>query len=166
MKFSPFLLLVLILSGCAAKGEFPSLAHRPIEAKATDLLADPAVKPQPALPSDPALAARIAAARQAAFDSAPAFDAALATAQTAASRAGEAQSESWIAAQMAVSAAEHTRDPVKTALADLDSVVRTLMTERPTSPDLATVQQAIADVKMLDSRQNAALQAVIGSLSR
>ena len=166
MKFTPALSLLMILSGCAAKGDFPSLALRPIEAKATGLLADPATKPQAAAPSDPALVARIGAARQAAMGSMPAFDGALATAQKAVTNAGAAQSESWIAAQMALSAAERTRDPVKNALADLDSILRTLMTERPSSPDLVLAQQAIRDAESVDAQQATELQALMTLLNR
>ena len=101
-----------------------------------------------------------------AMGSMPAFDGALATAQKAVTNAGAAQSESWIAAQMALSAAERTRDPVKNALADLDSILRTLMTERPSSPDLVLAQQAIRDAESVDAQQATELQALMTLLNR
>ncbi|MEY3984713.1 MAG: hypothetical protein RLZ59_158 [Pseudomonadota bacterium] len=166
MKFLLPLTLFMIVSACAPKGEFPSLAHRPIEAKAADLLAEPQRPAEQAPASDPARLTAIATVRQAALDAQPRFEAALAQAQKLAATAGPAQSESWIAAEIELSAAERAREPVKTALADLDTTLRQLMLDSPTSPDLAAVQQAIRDVEALDARQDAAIQSVASRLTR
>ncbi|NCA02137.1 MAG: hypothetical protein EBS87_08115, partial [Sphingomonadaceae bacterium] len=116
--------------------------------------------------SDPARLTAIATVRQAALDAQPRFEAALAQAQKLAATAGPAQSESWIAAEIELSAAERAREPVKTALADLDATLRQVMLESPTSPDLAGVQQAIRDVEALDARQEVAIQSVASRLTR
>lgn len=166
MKFLLPLTLFVIVSACAPKGEYPSLAHRPIEAKAADLLGAPQRPAEQAPPSDPARLTAIATARQAALDAQPRFEAALAQAQKLAATAGPAQSESWIAAEIELSAAERAREPVKTALADLDATLRQVMLESPTSPDLAAVQQAIRDVEALDARQEVAIQSVASRLTR
>lgn len=166
MKFLLPLTLFVIVSACAPKGEFPSLAHRPIEAKAADLLAGPQRPAEQTPASDPARVAAIAAVRQAALDAVPRFEAALARAQKLAAAAGPAQSESWIAAEIELSATERTREPVKAALADLDTTLRLLMLDSPTSPDLGAVQQAIRDIEAIDARQEAAIQSVAGLLTR
>ena len=73
---------------------------------------------------------------------------------------------SWIAAEIELSATERTREPVKAALADLDTTLRLLMLDSPTSPDLGAVQQAIRDIEAIDARQEAEIQSVAGLLTR
>ena len=166
MKFIAALPLFALLPACAPQGDFPSLAVRPIEAKAAGLLADPATKPDKIIPSDAALRARIAAVRQGALASTADFESARTKAEKSAATAGSAQSESWIAAEMDISNVERARGPVKTALAELDSILRTLMTGPATSPDLPIVQQAIRDVESLDAAQNAATQKLRAAVER
>lgn len=154
-----------LLSACADKGAFPSLNPRPIEAKAATLLDEKAPALIPILPSDPAMAARITAIRQSAAVSLQQFEAARIAAEKAVSSAGERESESWIAGQMSISALESARAPVKTALSDLEALLRGLLTA-PRSEDLDQVRHALENVEEMDARQNAAVQALIGQINR
>src|SRR3982751_3896982 len=114
-------LLCLCLSACTTppSGREPSLAPRAAEA------IDPRV-PIPseiiAGPADPALAARIAALLAEARNGDAQFQAAVPNAEQQAASAGPAQSESWIAAQQALSALIATRAPVTKAIGDLDGL--------------------------------------------
>jgi hypothetical protein len=169
MILTPFRLAPLVLfvfaSGCTAPGTFPSLNPRPIEAKAADLLNEPAPKPIVLAPSDPVVARQIDAAMKMAQDSIAPFDAAAARAEKAVSAAGAAESESWVAAQMAVSDAEQARAGAKSALADLDSLLQRQISTGP-SADLAPLQQAIRDVVALDARQTDRMATLLGGLNR
>lgn len=164
LRLAPAALFVLV-SACAGSADFPSLNPRPIEAKAADLLNEPTPPPVVPAPSDPAMAQQINAARQLAQASAAPFEVAAARADQAVAGAGPAESESWIAAQMAVSAAEQARAGVKTALADLDSLLRRLIAAGP-SEDLSQVEQAIRDVEALDAQQSERMVALLGGLNR
>jgi hypothetical protein len=110
--------LTTLASGCARRDGFPSLAPRAAELAANA----PAVLPAPPvlLPSDADRRKRLADAVQLAENSQGAFDAALAKARSAVSSAGNKGSDSWIAAQLAVSRLEATRGETGTALALID----------------------------------------------
>lgn len=164
LRLAPLPLLAL-LAGCAAPGTFPSLNPRPIEARAADLLAPkdlPAAAPRP---SDPAVARQIESAVAAARGSMDAFEASASRATSAVAAAGAAESESWIAAQMAVSEAEHQRGSVKTALAELEPLLQAQVAAGP-GDDLDRARQAIRDVEALDAQQSARMAALLGGLSR
>lgn len=165
MKPALPLTALILLSACAAPGEFPSLNPRPIEAQAAGLLSEPAPKAALLGPSDPALVARIEAAQRAAIDSDAAFLPALERARLLVGAAGAAESESWIAAQMAISVAESHRAPVQTALRDLDAALSALRLVAPTE-DIARVEHAIRETEALDARQSAQVQALVAALSR
>lgn len=170
MKPAIFLALALpfsalSLSACAGKGSYPSLNPRPIEAQAANLLTEPEAKPPVLVPSDAAIAARIDAAVRTAQASEGEFASALAAARSAVAAAGPMGSESWIAGQMAVSALDKTRGPVKNALADLDAVLRQVLTGAP-SEDQARVETAIRSVEEIDGRQASAHDALLAAISR
>ena len=165
MKFIPALAVLCLLPACSGKGAYPSLNPRPIEAQADALLAEPSRIPPAPTPSDPALAQQIAAAVLHATQSAAAFDAAIAKAQKLVDQAGISGSESWIAAQMEVSAAERARAPVKMALSDLDTLRRTLLSA-PASEDLAATGAALHQVEAEDARQARAIAALQAALNR
>ncbi|MFM7027182.1 MAG: hypothetical protein ACKOXK_00700 [Chakrabartia sp.] len=164
LRFAPASLLAL-LAGCAAPGTFPSLNPRPIEAKAADLLAPKDVPAAAPRPSDPAVARQIDSAVTAARATMDAFEASASRATSAVAAAGPAESESWIAAQMAVSEAEHQRGPVKAALAELDSLLQPQIAAGP-GDDLDHARQAIRDVEALDAQQSARIAALLAGLSR
>lgn len=157
--------LILSLTGCAEAGIYPSLNPRPIEAKAEGLLAEPAAPEVTLAPATAETRSKIDAALRLAQGGVAAFDAALPRARSAAQAAGASGSESWINAQMAVSALEQHRGPVKSALADLEEVLRTTLSGPP-GEDLARVQEAIRTVEAIDARQGAAMDALLRSISR
>jgi hypothetical protein len=140
MIFRPLLSsLALLLTGCAAgvadNSAYPSLARRPVETRDYET---PAVAPAPAAPaaSDADLSryAALAASGTASFDNG--YPAAERLARAASGAA--VSSESWVAAQAAISGLESARNDSVSALAALD----TLYTERV---------NAIADGKLAGS---------------
>jgi hypothetical protein len=86
---------------------------------------------------------------------AAAFDSAAAAAERLAAVAGAPQSESWIAAQEALTAAIAARRPTATALGDIDELGATaLQAQGGLAPnDLAAIDRAAAEVASLDQRQ-------------
>ncbi|MFM8542178.1 MAG: hypothetical protein ACKOAM_02845 [Chakrabartia sp.] len=158
-------LIALLLCACAGKGAFPSLNPRPIEAQAAGLLQEPDQPVALPLPSDPKISARIEAIARPALDSESAFDAAAADAERLMPKLGPSGSESWVHAQMRVSALERHRYAVKSGLAELDSVRRELMAT-PKSEDLNTLEDRIRQIEALDARQDAAMQRLQAALSR
>lgn len=157
--------LFLTLSACAQKGEYPSLNPRPIEAKASGLLAEPDAPAPVARPADPAVTAKVNAALASARAGEVAFNTALGAAQSAVRGAGASGSESWITAQMAVSSLEGARAPVKASLSDLDGLLRATLSGPP-SEDLPAIEAAIRSVEAIDARQNDAMTTLLNALSR
>jgi hypothetical protein len=84
-----------------------------------------------------------------------AFEPVAEQAERLASAAGAPQSESWIAAQVALSAAIAARKPTATALGDIDALGATaLKTQGGIAPsDLSAIQRAAAEVASIDQRQ-------------
>jgi hypothetical protein len=157
--------LILSLSGCAGAGTYPTLNPRPIETKAEGLLAEPAAPDAPQAPASPESQSKIAAALRVAQDGATAFDAALPAARAAAGTAGTGGSEGWIKAQMAVSALEQQRGPVKSALADLDDLLRKTLSG-PSGTDLDRVQEAIRTIAAIDTQQEQDMADLLQRISR
>jgi hypothetical protein len=156
--------IVLLLTGCAAQGEFPSLAPRPIEL-GTGQASTP-VAATPSLPSDPRLLARVNEAVTLATTGMAAFDAALSSARSAANASdGNRGSERWIAAQMALSQLERMRSPAATAMADLDDARRVLLSGTP-SVDVPAIETAWAKVQDIYQSQLEASQAVAATVNR
>ena len=113
--------LALLLSGCAGPQQsYPSLAKRPIESAP---VADPAAPPAP-VAADAALSAEITRYVGQANMGRDAFDAAYARADKAVKSAAGASvsSDSWVAAQVAISALEAARNDSVSALASLDTL--------------------------------------------
>lgn len=157
--------LILSLAGCAKGGNYPTLNPRPIETKAEGLLAEPAPSELPLASATRETQSKIDAAHGLARGGMSAFDAALPATRTAAAAAGANGSERWINAQMAISALEQNRGPVKSALANLDGLLRDTLSGPP-SEDLAQVQEAIRTVEAMDARQDEAMTALLRSISR
>ena len=160
-----FALALLLLSACAAPqaGE-PSLAPRAAEA------IDPRVPIPSAVvagPADPALESRIAALMAEIAAGSNAFQAAANQAEALAAAAGPAESESWIVAQEALSAAVAARAPVTRAIADLDALAAERIERGGILPgDLAAIQAATAEAAAVGERQAEAidrLQARLGA---
>jgi hypothetical protein len=160
-------LLCLLISACTTlpSGREPSLAPRAAEA------IDPRV-PIPseviAGPADPALAARIAGLLAEVRSGDAEFQAAAPNAEQQAASAGPAQSESWIAAQQALSALIATRAPVTKAISDLDGLASAELAAKGgmLPGDLQAVQAAAAEASAIGEREAAVigrLQARLGS---
>ena len=153
-----FALLPLIaLAGCSASGGgSPPLAPRAAEA------IDPRVPvPDPAAQAAPSadlvreldsLVARAVAGDEA-------FRAAAANADLLAAAAGAPQSESWILAQQALSAAVAARAPVTRAMGDIDSIAARRIQQLGGigAADLAAIQAASKRVHAIDSGEAATI---------
>lgn len=108
-----------VLAACAEDGPYPSLAPRPAERAYAEEAARAPAPPAP-LPDDPAVAERAARLAAEANQGDMEFNAAYGPAAAAAERAGPAGSDSWVAAQEAVSRAASAQGRTTGALADLD----------------------------------------------
>lgn len=115
-----FLLVPLLLAGCASEGVGPSLARRPIEDRD---LSEPVRQVAPPAPADAALKAQIDGLVTRAQTGQRAFAALLPKVETAAASAGTEGSESWVAAQQLLSALESERAPSTSALSELDTLI-------------------------------------------
>ena len=152
-------------AGCRAPlSTAPLLAPRAAESIDPRLPIAPGIDPRPA---DPALVRRLQALVAQARSGDQAFRAAAAEAQRLASAAGNPQSESWVIAQQALSAAVAARAATTRALGDIDAIAaRAVATQGGLAPaDLAAVQTAAAEVGAIDRRQAQqvdALQARLG----
>jgi hypothetical protein len=153
-------ILIAALGGCAAPGgPYPSLQPRAAER------IDPRVaveRPVNDRPASSELVARLAALQEHARDGDAAFQPLADTASRQAEAAGPRQSESWIAAQQALSAAVAARAPVASALADADALgADKLQAQRGLSPnDLKAIQDAAAAIGAIDAREAAAVDAI------
>jgi hypothetical protein len=161
MRHAPLaLLLIASLSACAPPGgPYPSLQPRAAEA------IDPRVpieRPMNDRPVTPALAARLTELVNQAHGGDVAFDTAVSQAERLAAAAGSPQSEGWIAAQEALTAAIAAREPTARALGDIDGIAASaLQTQGGIAPnDLAAIKSAAAEVATLDERQAGRIAAV------
>ena len=154
------LLLVLLTPACAkVGGPYPSLQPRAAEAIDPRMPVERPVNDRPVTASVAVqLAALVAEGR--AGDSA--FDPLAAQAERLAAASGAAQSEGWIAAQEALSAAVAARGPTMRALGDIDGLgAQKLADQGGLSPnDLAAVQAAAAEVGAIERRQAATIAAI------
>ena len=150
---SALLLTILTLSACApAGGPFPSLQPRASEE------IDPrvaVVRPMNDRPVSASLAARLAELVGQARSGNADFDPLANEAERLAAGAGATQSESWVAAQQALSAAVEARGPTVRALGDIDAIGATMwQTQQGLAPaDLAAIQTAGAEAGAIDQRQ-------------
>jgi hypothetical protein len=161
-----FLVVAIALSACsAAGGPYPSL--RPRAAEAIDPRVQP-VRPLNNRPVTPALAARLAALVDEARAGEAAFGPDASKAERLAAGAGARQSESWIAAEEALSAAIGARRPTAMAQADIDALgANALVSQGGIAPnDLSAINNAAAEVEEIARGQTeriAAIQRRLGS---
>jgi hypothetical protein len=147
------LLIATLVSACAAPGgPYPSLQPRAAEA------IDPRVpieRPLNERPVSAGLAERLAQLVAQARAGEAAFESAADQAERLAAAAGAAQSEGWVAAQEALSAAAAARGPTTVALGDIDALgAHALQTQGGIAPsDLAAIKSAGAEVGGIDERQ-------------
>jgi hypothetical protein len=156
----PLFLTMLVLAGCSSTGgPYPSLQPRAAEA------IDPrvaVVRPMNDRPVRPTLATQLAALVEQARGGDAAFGPAASEAERLASAAGTPQSESWIVAQEALSAAIAARKPTVVALSDIDALGATaLQTQGGIAPnDLKAIQNASAEVSTMARGQTDRLDAL------
>lgn len=144
------LTVALTLGGCVTHGSFPSLAPRPGEGDVS--VAEPA-RPDTIVADDAALRQRIVTLEAQAQEGQGSFDAAYGAAAAAAGRAGSRDSDSWVAAQEAVSRLEAARGATPGALAALDRL-STERADQPTSVgDRALIDAAIVRITQLSNAQ-------------
>jgi hypothetical protein len=154
------LILMIGLSGCSAPGgPYPSLQPRAAESIDPRM---PVMHPINDRPVTASLAAQLAALVEQARSGNAAFDSAASEAERLAASAGPAQSEGWIAAQEALTAAIAARKATATALGDIDGLAAAaLQANAGIAPnDLAAIKSAQAEVAALDARQAARIDAV------
>jgi hypothetical protein len=157
--------LCLLLAGCAAGGSYPSLLPRAAET------GDTAPAPPPAPPvaaSDPAIAARLTQLVEQSRQGQQQFETALGAADAQVARAGAAGSESWIAAQQAVSRLESARTPTVNALAELDAMAKTRAEAgiATAQADLGAIGSAEEQVRALAEAQEREISRLGSALSQ
>ncbi len=167
--FSRFAVLfsIIFIAGCASSVDSPSLAIRPSEAAATIDAAQPAVVATPIIvaeriPLDAATIARVQTSIAAARASIAPFTKATEPARVAVASAVGAtvSSEPWVAAQVAISRLERTREASANALAEVDGLRRELV-ESGKNFDrdaFAAMQNIVAEI---DSEQRAQVAALL-----
>ena len=151
---SAALLSFAMLAACSAPAvNAPSLAPRAAEAIDPRLPIADAVSTAPATP---ALVARLEVLVGQARAGDSDFQSAAAEAERLTAAAGDPQSESWVVAQQALSAAVAARAPVTKALGDIDGIGSAeLASKGSVSPaDQAAIAAAAAAVSEIDSRQS------------
>ena len=152
MRLLPLASLLTIAACTAPAVDAPSLAPRAAEAIDPRL---PIPESVPSGPPSPALAARLAALVDQARQGDSAFQAAAGEAERLAAAAGDPQTESWVVAQQALSAAVAAREAVTQALGDIDGLGSVeLASKGSVSPaDQAALAAAAATVGEIDRRQ-------------
>lgn len=161
---APVLPILALLGGCSAPGgHYPSLYPRAAEAIDPRLPVPETVNDRPA---GAALVARLEALMTEARRGDDAFRPAAAAAERLAASAGPAQSESWIAAQQALSAAQAARLPTARALGDVDALgAGRLADNGGIAPnDLKAINETAAVIARIDARQQAAIAALLARL--
>jgi len=159
------LVLTVLLAGCAAPANVPSLAPRPAEAIDPRLpVPEPAISATPASELVQKLESLVAQAVAGDRDFAPLAD----RARQLADGAGAEGSESWVVAQQALSVAVGARTPVTTALGDIDALgaQRIQMLGGIGAADLKAIDAAAARVAAVDEREAAAISAIRAKLAR
>ena len=155
---STTLLLVLALAGCAGPGaDIPSLAPRAAEA------IDPRVPiPNMIVSTDVSLGLlqQLEALVSEAMAGDQAFRAAATDAERLAAAAGAPQTESWVVAQQALSAAVAARAPVTRALGEIDALAagRIKQLGGISTADLHAINAAAAKVAEIDEREAALIE--------
>ncbi|HZU50782.1 MAG TPA: hypothetical protein VE968_02780 [Sphingomicrobium sp.] len=122
----------------------------------------PVLRPTNDRPVAAAFAAKIAAVLREAQTGDVAFENAISSAERLATGAGAPQSETWIVAQEALTAAIAARRPTATALGDIDELGATaLQVQGGLAPsDLAALDRAAAEVASINEREAQRITAI------
>ena len=142
--------MAALLAGCVSQGPFPSLALRPAELE--DWSEEP-VRTAPAVADDAALGTRIAGLLAEARAGWRDFEADLPAAERAAAQAGAQGSDSWIAAQEALSRLEAARSKTDHAIEQLHELRRARADMPTSSGDRAALDAAITETEAIAARQ-------------
>jgi hypothetical protein len=147
------------LAACTAGSSPPSLQPRAAERIDPRV---PVINPVNARPVSAALAGQLAQLLDEARSGDAAFRPLAERADPLASAAGAPQSESWIVAQEALSAAGAARAPTTRALGDIDALAATaLQTQAGIAPsDFAAIRSTASEVAQISSRQAATIDAI------
>lgn len=159
----PPLVSIVLLAGCAsASGDYPSLAQGPAERAQGTFAPDTAdaAPPPPVLPSAD-LVARLAELRRQAVATHAEFRHAAPAAERLANAAGSRGSDSWAAAEVALSDLDSIRSRVAVALADLDTLWVDATLEAGPREAIGTTRAAI---EALVAEEDAALARLRGRL--
>ena len=159
MKRSFFLLAIAPAACTYPSTNVPSLAPRAGESVDPRL---PIEDRSALIPADPALQAQAQALLEQARSTAGRFAPAIDLAERLAAAAGPAQSDSWVAAQQALSAAIAERTPVTRALGDIDALTTAQIQARGgLSPaDLAGLRAVAKEIAEIDQAQSERVSAV------
>lgn len=153
-------LTALLLDACSSGGgPYPSL--QPRNAESIDPRVQP-LRPVNDRPVSPSLSSQLESLVEQARSGDSAFAPQAADAERLADAAGAPESESWIAAQEALTAAIAARAPTATALGDIDTLAATaLQTQGGIAPnDLKTIQRAAAEVAAIANGQTDRIAAI------
>ena len=160
-RFLPLCVLAAAwLTGCSTpNGDIPSLEPRAAER------IDPRVpveRPPNDRPVSPGLAARLEVLIAQARAGEAGFEAAIAAARRTADGAGARETESWIVAQEALSAAVAAREPAAMAISEIDSIAAELLIAQGglAPADLAAIENASQIVGTISRSQADAVTAV------
>ena len=157
---SAALIPMALLAACSAPVvNAPSLAPRAAEAIDPRLPIPDAIATGPA---SPALVLRLNELIGRARSADGAFQVAIGEAERLAAAAGDPQSETWVVAQQALSAAVAARAPVTGALGDIDELGSVQLASKGSVPpaDQAALAAAAAIVSEIDSRQAAVIDRI------
>jgi hypothetical protein len=149
-----------LLFACSTpQQQAPSLAPRAAEAIDPRVPVDNPVRSGPV---DANLAAHLAALLDQVQAGDAAFRDAAATAENFAAAAGAPQSESWISAQQALSAAQSARGPTTRALGDIDGLAATALATKGgmSAADLDAIRSAAARASEVDRAQAERVRAI------
>jgi hypothetical protein len=160
-RFLPLSVLAAAwFTGCSTpNGDIPSLEPRAAER------IDPRVpveRPPNDRPVSPGLAARLEVLIAQARAGEAGFEAAIAAARRTADGAGARETESWIVAQEALSAAVAAREPAAMAISEIDSIAAELLIAQGglAPADLAAIENASQIVATISRSQADAVTAV------
>lgn len=157
---SPPILLAAALGACSAPVSNPP----PLTPRAAETIDPrlPVSSPVAAEPPSAALVASLAALVEQARAGNSAFRAAIDDAERLAAAAGAAESESWIAAQQALSVAIAARGPTTRAVADIDELAARTIASSGGIPagDLQAIEAAAGLVAQIAESQAGRIDAV------
>ncbi|MGV3513033.1 MAG: hypothetical protein ACO1OX_13625 [Novosphingobium sp.] len=157
-----------VLSGCADRDKFPSLARRPAEDAYRAARATPPAPPPPAAMSD-GMAKKLADLTAQAQDAHATFEAARASATRAVSLArGAAKgTENWSVASLAVARLESARARAGLPLAELDRLETEAVNRAVdgSDADLKAVREARGQVEALVADESSVIDSLLSQLA-